>query len=384
MSLSTRQPSIARTASSYKEEVLRTLHSQPNGQLTDDRVGISAALTETLQTSGLPVTAGTISSALGLLRREGRVVIEYGHRSLDNKLVFTSVTVLAEPLDGVATGPSRPVEHSERDTTRQTHDDLLLLRRILRLLQSQPAISDEDLERFQSHVEHLIDENETWEAIAQETEDALLAEVSDLHQRLTDAASEQATLLAQRDAEHAATVKSINAAARRDIEHAQSETATTKRDIASLQHDARWATDKIARLEKQKRKSESETSRAKEKIASTVDIAQRREESLIANCVYPAHMFVSALAHLCAYVFEIGDSSFSERAIRALSLAETGFSFEPQRLQAALQVMSAGLAIPDQLERLIDMVIDVNNAKALGLNTLSSRILDETVGPLTR
>lgn len=298
MSLSTRQPSIARTASSYKEEVLRTLHSQPNGQLTDDRVGISAALTETLQTSGLPVTAGTISSALGLLRREGRVVIEYGHRSLDNKLVFTSVTVLAEPLDGVATGPSRPVEHGERGTTHQTPDDLLLLRRILRLLQSQPAISDEDLERFQTHIEHLIDENETWEAIAQETEDALLAEVSDLQQRLNDTASEQATLLAQRDAEHAALVESISAAARRDIERAQSETATVKRDIAALQRDARWATEKIARLEKQKLKSVSHMELAKERFESIADLARLRERYVINSGVVPITVFVVRLFSL--------------------------------------------------------------------------------------
>ncbi len=176
-----------RIGSSYKEEVLRHLHAQPNGVFADDRLGVTVTLSELLQSKGLPVSVATVSSALNSLSKDGRVEITYGHRSLDNKLLVTKVVVHSEPHPGVALPPREPLEPRGPLPHEVSNDPVfVMLRRLVRLMENQPSLSTQEIERFQLHVDHLVEENQTWEALAQEIENGSAETIDDLHRQLDE------------------------------------------------------------------------------------------------------------------------------------------------------------------------------------------------------
>lgn len=91
-------------AASYQEALLRHLHAQPGGMLGDDELGVSRSLSDAGVIQGM--NPRSVSASLSLLERQGRIVSEWGHRSLDNTLCRLRVLVVAEPVAGFSSPPT--------------------------------------------------------------------------------------------------------------------------------------------------------------------------------------------------------------------------------------------------------------------------------------
>ncbi len=293
-----------RIGSSYKEEILRFVHAKPNGIFTDDRIGVTSAVANALQLAGLPVSVSTVSSSVHVLRNEGRLTVTYGHRSLDNHLLIVGITVHAEPHDGVATGPSEPLLERDHELRTRDNDDLALqmLRRLIRLMEGQPTIDTVEIERFRAHVDHLIDENQTWEALAQEAEDGFTETINDLR-RQSD----------QRDAEHQATLQKSESrasmlrdraeryrlekeAARGEVQSARLELDTLafehERELCDLREQLDRRNEKVASLQKANVEQRESIDRISELRASMADVSVRREDHLITELIFPPLQFI--------------------------------------------------------------------------------------------
>jgi predicted nucleic acid-binding Zn-ribbon protein len=180
-----------RSASSYKEEIYRFLHDQPHGVLADDRVGIVRVIAEAFEYA-LPISVGTVGGALGTLEREARIVLERGHRSVGNKLLFTKATVCSEPLQGRAIGPSEPVERQPLRLVKDEPDVLERLRRLEDGLSDRPSPLRIDLEKVHEHVLCLVEEIDRltgevidWEELAVEAEAGLSVALAEQRETLT-------------------------------------------------------------------------------------------------------------------------------------------------------------------------------------------------------
>ena len=118
-------PGPRRRAASYQEALLRHLHAQPGGLLSDDELGVSRRLADAGVVEGM--NPRSVSAMLTLLERKGRIISEWGHRSADNTLCRLGVLVVAEPMAGSSSPPaSVPVDKTRPDDTGSAINRLAL------------------------------------------------------------------------------------------------------------------------------------------------------------------------------------------------------------------------------------------------------------------
>jgi hypothetical protein len=320
-----------RAGSSYKEEVLRFLHLQPNSTFTDDRIGVTSVLAEVLQSRGLPVTVATVSNALSTLRKDGRITVTYGHRSLDNKLLITAVVVHSEPRHGVAIGPSEPLEvrGPGMSESHETSNDpiFVMLRRLVRLMEAQPSLSDEDIERFQAHVDHLVIENQTWEALAHETEDGFtqvvedlrgkllerderhaltVAEMEERHQNELKQASEQSRVLRERAERYRLSLETLRAEHDSAVRTTSATNLELETEVASLRSTLESSSQRIAALQTSEAAQRNEFNRLRHLAKEIERVGKLRERQLIVEELYSITRFYSDLFDLFEAIYRQG------------------------------------------------------------------------------
>jgi hypothetical protein len=295
-----------KVGSSYKEEVVRYIHSYPNGLFTDDRIGVTNAIADAISSRGLPVSVATVSTSLSALRKEGRVTVTYGHRSLDNKLLITSVTVHSEPHQGVALAPHDPIDLRGPLPHEVSNDPVfVMLRRLVRLMKNQPSLGADEIERFQLHVDHLIAENQEWEAIAQETEDGLVELSDDLRRQLEesrqrcqdDLAKEigRSATLRERAERYRVSLEQTRSELTDTISRTEDENRTLHTENEELHHTVESLNQRVSALQ-------GESARQRDVIARLNDLARKidhvrgeREKYLVESEMFPTQRFLKDL-----------------------------------------------------------------------------------------
>lgn len=295
-----------RRSSTYKEEVLRYLHGMPRGQLQDRRLGVTRVLHDRLS-SRYPLTLGTISGILGALAQEHRVLLEFGHRSLDNRHLITQVTVLAEPIPGVTRGPDEPPEPRGAQNPRM--QPLLLdpaalvqmMRQIINKRLRNELVPLDTLQQVAAHVEHLVGELELYEQLIQEADEELMAKQAEweVHERdwaqlveTTEAEAEEKINRAERTAEQLRTrsnqhfariqlltqqLEQVQAA-----EHAaQAELAEYHQRVSDLGKQLEQAGRDLQESHQQVLQAQARAEAARDHYHRVVQVAKLREQHLI-------------------------------------------------------------------------------------------------------
>jgi hypothetical protein len=366
----------SRSAGSYKEEVLRYIHAQPSGVISDDRVGVSALIGDALVEKGLPISPSTVSAAIHALRNEGKITVEYGHRSLDNKLLFTSATVHSEPLSGVAVGPSEPVQ--KRQPLSRAGDDIdainSLLQQLRRLVGTTKPPTSDEIERFQLHVDHLIAENQEWETVAQEVEDGLTSTVEQLrgelssrdeqhrieierlvgqHQQELSAARHQAVTLRERGERYRVSMESereIAATLRRERDAAVEHEAQVVREHEQA---VEGLTAKIEERTLMVAQQHADIGRLRSEIQRVVRLSRVREAEMVASILIPVMSFVGDSFRILNRLSRMGSKIVvSDDVLQILGvLDESGqesntFTTSPEEMAAAVRQIGIDNNLP--------------------------------------
>lgn len=324
---------------------------------------------------------------------------------MDNHLVITEVTVHSEPLEGVAVGPSDPVQRMiriERDDDHRDDEVFKMLRRIVKLMEGQPSISDAEIERFQAHVDHLVDENLTWEALAQEAEDGFMVVTDDLRRQLAEVEDRHQAELTEVRASHEDEIKKAERrsselreraeryrvkmdAARADALEAQREvellTTSLQGQVDEMASQLATMSERTTRLQAENSKYRANVTTLDAALDELYQAARRREYQLITGGVYPISRFVVSFLSMAESLYISGRSFYIDGdVLTAVGMRDENgkrteyFDGDPANFDDAIKLIMVKNQVT--IKSRIPAVAPgsfVNSAKAL---------LDETVGEL--
>jgi len=311
----------------YMAEILRFLHAAPNGVLEDDKIGVSRVVHAGMIERGFPLTVGSVSSAIRALVASGRVQATFGHRSLDNKHLYTKVVVCAEPADGITLAPSEAAVRWRNNAGSDSIEELLssVVGRPHGQGTGHPAqIEADELEAIRTHIAHLIDENQTWELLASEAEEELVADRESFSLELARTTHDVAI---QR--ERAEQYRKKLLAERDAVTKERKLLALAKQEIAALQQEL-WvltgrleAAHDVTDIERQrvKKLASALEKRQRESVALT-RTARKREEAFAIEIYFP---LVDFLINFLASLWMSGKSSIvvSDRAMASIGLVNS-------------------------------------------------------------
>jgi hypothetical protein len=383
---------MTRYATTYGEEILRFLHSLPNGVLDNDTVGVTRVVHDEMTKRGFPLTPSSVSSTIANLATNGRIRATFGHRSLDNKHLYTSVTVCAEPKDGVTIGPSEALGHrGDQDESGETETVEALLRRLARRLDDSTKITSEDMVSLQQHVIHLVDENQTWEMLASEAEEELAAERSMLNAE-RDRLGKDISLQRER----AELYRKKWDAERNRIAEAEKSVQAADADLSKLRQELAAAQEKIgaatrSRNTERNRADTLAAERGKDKkmAVSVVRMARRREEHLAETGYFLLVEFFGEIIGILRYN-EKHDRKIviSDRALQAIGLIDSSgaqsFSMEVDHdsLREFTRIVGEDSGGTIRNRRVVQSGRSAKSSLTASRLAVVRKELDEAVGPL--
>ncbi|MHB8318128.1 MAG: hypothetical protein ACYDEP_02685 [Acidimicrobiales bacterium] len=309
---------------------MRFLHSLPNGALVNDTVGVTHVVHEEMARRGFPLTLGSVSSAIANLVASGRIQATFGHRSLDNKHLYTSVTVCAEPKNGITLAPSETPEHrstrSESASLTNTETIEALLYRLGKRLNSNIKITNEDMSALQQHVLHLVEENRTWEMLASEAEEELSAERS-----MFAAKQDRLNKDISTQRERSEMYRKRWIAEQTRVAEAEKSVQTIKSTLSTLRRELDLVEERIKTIGRSRdieraRADALTAERGKEKKAAVnaVKLARRREDYLLEEWYF---VLVDFVVDLVQILWNAGRQNFNvvigDQALRSIDLLDS-------------------------------------------------------------